>query len=763
MAAKDKVIAQSRLCSGFVAAAMSVVAACSSPVGGDSVLFTHAAIDPAPDSGVECCSDSLALGDIDGDSATDIVLGSQGAAVAGLVWYAAPRWQHQAIARGEFTTDAAVFDIDGDGRLDVLAAGEVTDVVDGEGVFWFRHTGTTGTQWTVERVSYGGAHDVAAGDLDGDGRPEIVSCNKRSLRVSTVGANGEWSTRTIVERTGEGLTLADIDADGRLDIVSGTSWWKTPADLRHESFQEHSVGRWPVDTRVRAADINADGRVDIVVTVSEGSGSIAWFENPGGKDPWRRHDIDTDTLEGAHSLQVADMDNDGDFDVVTAEMHTSEERRVLVYLHTPSGWSRQVLATTGSHNLAVADLDGDGDFDIVGKNYGGDVRGVEAWINGTRSRPRLRDMDRWSYVPADTERPDDQQRKTGLVFADLDRDRLPDVIAGGYAYFNPGRPLKPSWRRERLPGNPDTYHAADFDADGDVELLAADADRLVLIDREPATAPWTARVVAELPAGRTQGYGLLRSDDGTRALMTRGSRLLLVEPPPSGSGLVDWTVRVVSTEVEEEGLAIGDIDRDGDDDIAATARDGERHLVVWLENPGTPAGDWRRHVIADGPRYFDRVALAHIDDDARLDIVVTEESRTGIADCHVQWIRAPENPAHDRWDPHVIAQLRSLNSLDVADMDDDGDTDIVVGEHTDLDADRVAPDTLTAAYENLDNGMSWRQHVVDRGPRSSHLGTRLVDLDADGDSDIVSIAWHQFEIVHVWRNDAPLPQAAGPR
>jgi hypothetical protein len=111
----------------------------------------------------------------------------------------------------------------------------------------------------------------------------------------------------------------------------------------------------------------------------------------------------------------------------------------------------------------------------------------------------------------------------------------------------------------------------------------------------------------------------------------------------------------------------------------------------------------------------------------------------------------------------VIAQLRSLNSLDVADMDDDGDTDIVVGEHTDLDADRVAPDTLTAAYENLDNGMSWRQHVVDRGPRSSHLGTRLVDLDADGDSDIVSIAWHQFEIVHVWRNDAPLPQAAGPR
>jgi hypothetical protein len=738
----------------LVVAIVLIATSCAPPVDTGPGAFTHVVIDPVPDAGAQCCSDSLALGDIDGDGMADVVLGTQGATAAGLVWYRAPGWQRHAVARGEFTTDAQLVDLDGDGHLDILAAGEVAKEKGGPGVFWFRNPGAAGVDWAVERIRRGGAHDLAAADLDGDGTLEVVSCDKRSLRVSVVDPNGEWSTRTIVERAGEGLAVADINGDGRPDVVSGTTWWKTPGDPRLEPFEEHTVGSWPVDTRVRAADINDDGLIDIVVTASEGPGTIAWFENPGSDRGWRRHDIDADTLEGAHSLQVADIDDDGDLDVVTAEMHTSAKRRVLVFLQTSVGWHRQVIATTGSHNLAVADLDGDGDFDLVGKNYAGPARAVEAWVNGTRTSPGLRAMNRWSYVPADTERPEDQRRKTGLVFADLDRDALPDILAGSYVYLSPGDPLEPNWRRERLPGNPDAYHAADFDDDGDIEILAAETDRLVLIDRDAPTSPWKPRTVAELPTGRTQGYALLPSPAGLRAVMTRGNRVLLIEPPLRSDGVEPWTVQTISTEVAEDGLAVGDIDRDGDYDIAATAAEGERHLVVWLENAGLFSGDWQRHVVAEGSMYFDRVALADIDGDTRIDIVVTEESRTGLVDSQVRWLRAPENPADSRWASHAIARLRSLNSLDVGDVDGDGDMDVVVAEHTDLRAGHVAPDTLTAIYENVENGASWRQHVVERGPRSSHLGARLVDLDADGDSDLVSIAWHQL-VVHVWRNDAP--------
>jgi hypothetical protein len=74
----------------------------------------------------------------------------------------------------------------------------------------------------------------------------------------------------------------------------------------------------------------------------------------------------------------------------------------------------------------------------------------------------------------------------------------------------------------------------------------------------------------------------------------------------------------------------------------------------------------------------------------------------------------------------------------VADIDADGDVDLVIGEH------RGSPNRVLA-FENLDRGRSWRVHQLDSGPASEidhHDGTQLVDLDGDGDLDIASIGWN---------------------
>lgn len=91
--------------------------------------------------------------------------------------------------------------------------------------------------------------------------------------------------------------------------------------------------------------------------------------------------------------------------------------------------------------------------------------------------------------------------------------------------------------------------------------------------------------------------------------------------------------------------------------------------------------------------------------------------------------------------------------MGIADIDGDGLIDIVAAEHTDQ-KDESARDNLTVVYLNRDRGQVWGPQVAERGPHSSHLGVRLVDLDNDGAPEIVSIAWSQYKDVHLWKKVA---------
>jgi hypothetical protein len=131
----------------------------------------------------------------------------------------------------------------------------------------------------------------------------------------------------------------------------------------------------------------------------------------------------------------------------------------------------------------------------------------------------------------------------------------------------------------------------------------------------------------------------------------------------------------------------------------------------------------------------DRIVLADVDGDDDLDAVIGIEFGQRLV-----W---GENTAQGAtWTEHLIATDMDYFSVDAADLDGDGDVDVVGGAHQ--------GDGEVSLYENDGSGGSWTTHVVDPGEPGvidHHDGTRLVDMDLDGDLDIISIGWTRRSLV----------------
>lgn len=325
------------------------------------------------------------VGDIDGDGFVDVVIPSSKGGP--LVWYRYPDWSKHVIApSGSWSCDAKLVDMDGDGDLDIL----IPDWYGHNRMEWYENPlpdGDPATDpWKLHIIGAPRAHDVEVVDLDGDGKFEIVTRQQGKagdqILVWKQQTEGTWFWRIIDCPVGEGLTVGDVNGDGRAEIVISDRWYEPPQDIMNEAWLEHRFAEWPPDCVVKLADMNGNGRLDIVLTRSEGKHRVSWFEAPAepGAGLWIEHVVD-DSVDYAHSLIVCDMNGDGALDIVTAEMHQSERGRVLVYLNQGDAlhWKRQVVATTGSHKLCVADVGNTGRPDLIGVNWSGAYQPVEMW------------------------------------------------------------------------------------------------------------------------------------------------------------------------------------------------------------------------------------------------------------------------------------------------------------------------------------------------------------------------------------------------
>jgi hypothetical protein len=327
----------------------------------------------------------------------------------------------------------------------------------------------------------------------------------------------------------------------------------------------------------------------------------------------------------------------------------------------------------------------------------------------------------------------------------MDKDGLQDIITGGWWYKNPGSPSG-VWARQTI-GSPLNNMAAvyDFDGDGFPDVLGtmgqgSDADpRFVWAHNNGSgsfnimsnIAPGAGDFLQGVAVGRVENGGALKVGLSWHS-PGAGIQMLSV---PANPQTATWTMAGISASSQDEALSMGDIDRDGDQDLLLG--------TIWLEKDGS---SWNEHLLHEtggspyGESDPDRNRLADINKDGRLDAVVGYEavSVTG----KLAWYEQG-SAATGLWQEHVIANVVGPMSLDVADVDGDGDLDVVVGEHN---LDDPASARLLV-FENVDRvGTHWQEHLVYQGDEH-HDGAQVVDIDGDGDLDIISIGWNHAQVV----------------
>jgi sugar phosphate isomerase/epimerase len=340
------------------------------------------------------------VGDLNGDGRPDLIAG--GHRSGGLVWYENPTWQkHVIAAEGAFSTDGEAADVDGDGDQDLVV---VTD----KELVWYENPG-----WKVHHIDDIVLHDIEVVDLDGDGKPDIAGRDQGAfshhhgelLHIYRQESPSSWAHRTVSIPDGEGLLVADIDRNGRPDVIVGRVWLENPGDILKGDWITHEYAKeWNYPhVYVATGDINGDGRADIVLAPSERAGGtyrISWFEAPRNPKAgaWKEHVIEDPVETVHHFVGTGDFNGDGRLDVATASMHQGKSPDIRIYVNGGKGrqWVKDVVAPISSHSMRVVDVNGDGLPDLYGGNWQGHQ--VELWENRTRSGapPRI-GMELWSY------------------------------------------------------------------------------------------------------------------------------------------------------------------------------------------------------------------------------------------------------------------------------------------------------------------------------------------------------------------------------
>ena len=275
--------------------------------------------------------ESASAFDVDNDGVLDIV--SSG------YWYKGPLFVERfRIGDGmrvdEYYDDFSTIpiDVNGDGNMDFITGGWW-----GGTLRWRENPGKPDVDWPEHIIAQtGNVETTRAWDIDGDGQLEIVPNTPGSplyaykLALDADGkGTGKFTRHLIFNQPQEhGLGFGDIDGDGRGEIVLKNGWLKAPADPLNGEwiFHDDFVLDYHASVPILVVDVNGDGLTDLIVGGAHSYG-LSWYEqriNASGVRTWLKHPIDP--FNGQyHDMQWADIDGDGINELITGKRYRAHK------------------------------------------------------------------------------------------------------------------------------------------------------------------------------------------------------------------------------------------------------------------------------------------------------------------------------------------------------------------------------------------------------------------------------------------------------
>jgi hypothetical protein len=598
---------------------------------------------------------SVALGDLNGDGALDIVLGNSGSTVNGQ-FVPQPSQVYFNDGKGGFgapidlpgsgrpTRSVALGDLNGDGLLDIVLANNVdpdNTAIDYFSQVYLNPGGGNFAAATPQDLPDSGrvTLSVVVADFNGDNKPDIVLGNyfvQQGLQLISFRTqiylnpgDGNFGNATAQDLPGSGkftsaVSTGDLNGDGAFDLVLAN--YGQPSQVFLNKNDGSGTFQPPIDLPesgsfaqvVAVGDLNNDGKLDLVLTNTFGQPSQVYINQGGGRfaAPATLPGSGNETIR----MALADLNGDGLLDIILGNNGQPSQ----VYMNTGAISFSTPAPLPGSGNntfgVAAADLNGDGALDLALANRG---QSSQIYLNKNDGSGAF-------LAPADLPGSTAALSTTNVVAGDVNGDGALDLVlanfnAASQVYLNKddgsGTFLPPI----NLAGSgtrTQTAAVADLDGDGRLDIVLGRPGQPSLIYLNSG-GDWSTVQPRQLPgSGRTTlSLALVDvSGDGMTDIVLGNNGEVSQVYLNDGLGGFVAPADLPSGAVKTQAIAAADLNGDGAADLVL-GNFGQSSQVLLNNNDGTGTFEPPADIAGTG-NFANRIALGDLNGDGAADLVI---------------------------------------------------------------------------------------------------------------------------------------------